>query len=211
MQERRQGDADLWEQVWQQYDRQRAAPAPPPAPLPSPMVERRSRRRTAGRAMRGLTACGIVAAVGFYALAPVFAAARFGEALAAGDMAWLNASVDWQQVAPALSQGMVASLEGHTGTAAIFLRGMSEDVAAGMATPQGMANLLRDRLPRGSSGSGMIGSIRPLDARHWEVALHAPGETAQAVSVTLSLADPWSMRWQVTGLRLAERPMDVGG
>ncbi|MBC7432286.1 MAG: DUF2939 domain-containing protein [Rubritepida sp.] len=210
MQEPREGQADLWEQVWREYDSRRSAPAV--AALPVVRVERR--RRPRGRGVRALLASCIMVSVVCYAVAPLLAAARLGEALAAGDTAWLTEAVDWRQVSPALSEAMLAGATGHSDQAQAFLRDMAQDVARGMATPDGMAGLLRERLPRGShgatSGMGMIGSIRPLDATRWEVALHAPGEAQQALSITLSLRDAWRLRWQVTGMAVAERPRDIG-
>ena len=103
---------------------------------------------------------------------------------------------------------MLADAGTHDSQATAFLRGMAQDVARGMATPDGLTSLLRDRLPRGTSGANMIGSIRPLDATRGEVALHAPGEQQSALNITLSLRDPWSLRWQVTGMALGR---DLGG
>ena len=208
MQERRQGQADLWEQVWQEYDARRRDPVPP---LAAPAHRPERRRRPRGRGLRALLACCIVASATCYAVAPLLAAARLGEALASGDTAWLAAGVDWNGVSPGLSETMLASAAGHDGQAADFLRGMADDIARGMATPEGMTGLLRDRLPRGSAGYGMIGSFRPLDAGHWEVALHAPGEIQRTLNVTLALRDPWRLHWQVTGMALANRPPDFGG
>ena len=205
MQQQRQ--AELWEQVWQEYDARRREPSRTTAPVPLP--ERR--RRPRGRALRAMLACCIVFSVTVYATAPLVAAARMGEALAAGDTAWLTDAVDWAAISPALSDTMLAGTAGHDDQAAAFLRGMARDVARGMATPEGMTGLLRDRLPRGSPGHGMIGSFRPLDATRWEVALHAPGEREKALSLTLSLRDPLRMRWQVTGMAVADRPRDLGG
>lgn len=208
MQERPKRPSDLWEQVWQEYDARRLNPVRPAAPPPI-RVERR--RKPRGRGIRGLLACCIVASVTGYAAAPLIAAARLGEALAAGDTAWLHEAVDWDGLSPSLSDTMLASTAGHDGQAAAFLRGMVDDIARGMATPHGMSGLLRERLPRGSSGPGMIGRFRPLHATRWEVALHAPGEALQTVNLTLSLRDPWRLRWQVTGMALAMRPRDMGG
>lgn len=208
MQAPRQDQSDLWEQVWREYDTRKRAPAA--APVAAALRPER-RRRPRGRAMRALLACSIVVSAAGYAVAPLLAAARLGEALAAGDTAWLTEAVDWNGVTPGFSETMLAGATGHDGQAAAFLRGMAEDVARGMATPDGMAGLLRDRLPRGSSGPGMIGSFRPLDATRWEVALHAPGEAMRTLNVTLSLRDPLRMRWQVTGMALADRPRDLGG
>lgn len=199
MQERRQGDADLWEQVWQEYDARRQAPQAACA-VPAAPPERR--RRPRGRGLRMLLACCIVCSATGYAVAPLLAAARLGEALAEGDTAWLTEAVDWRSISPGLSATMLADAGSHDGRAAAFLRGMAEDVAQGMATPDGLTGLLRGRLPRGASGPGMIGSFRPLDATRWEVALHAPGERLSALNVTLSLRDPLRMRWQVTGMAL---------
>ena len=207
MQDRRHGQAELWEQVWLEYDSRRCEPPRPAQPTTLP--ERR--RRPRGRALRALLACCIVVFTTTYAVAPLMAAARLGQALAAGDTAWLTDAVDWAELSPTLSDTMLASTTGHDGQAAAFLRDMARDVARGMATPDGMSNLLRDRLPRGSAGHGMIGHFRPLDATRWEVALHAPGDREQTLSITLSLRDPLRMRWQVTGMTVAERARNLGG
>ncbi len=208
MQERPKRQSDLWEQVWHEYDARRQNPSPA---APTPIARPERRRKPRGRALRAFLACCIVFSVGGYAAAPLLTAARLGEALASGDTAWLADAVDWNDISPGLSDTMLASTAGHDGQAATFLRSMADDVARGMATPAGMSSLLRDRLPRGSAGPSMIGRFRPLDAMRWEVALHAPGETAQTLNITLSLRDAWTLRWQVTGMALAERARDLGG
>lgn len=195
--------ADLWQQVWAEYDARRALP--PPTSPPAMRPERR--RRPRGRGLRAALAGCILAATGAYAVAPLLAAARVGEALAAGDTAWLAQAVDWQEVSPGLQHGLMLAAAGHEGQAAAFLRAIAQDVAQGMATPDGMAGLLRERLPQG----GSIGSVRPLDPTRWEVGLHAPGRAEQALAVTLSLRDPLRLRWQVTGMTLRDRPPDWGG
>jgi hypothetical protein len=207
MQDRRHGQADLWKQVWHEYDARRREP---PRPAAATILPER-RRRPRGRALRSLLACCIVVGTTTYALAPLMAAARLGQALAAGDIAWLTEAVDWAEISPTLSETMLAGVTGHDGQAAAFLRGMAQEVARGMATPDGMTTLMRDRLPRGSTGHGMIGHFRPIDATRWEVALHAPGERDQALSITLSLRDPLRLRWQVTGMTVAERARELGG
>ena len=205
MQDKHQGQAELWEQIWQEYDARHKAPPAAPA-SPAHRIERR--RRPRGRGLRMLMALCIVLSATGYAVAPLMAAARLGEALAAGDTAWLTEAVDWDTISPALSETMLADAGAHDSQATAFLRGMAQDVARGMATPDGLTRLLRNRLPRGTPGANMIGSIRPLDATRWEVALHAPGEQQSALNITLSLRDPWSLRWQVTGMALGR---DLGG
>lgn len=198
-----QNRSALWDQVWAEYDVRRGkAPAPPPRPQ---APAGRSRRGAAwGRRLRGLAALGIVCGATAFATAPILTAARVGQALAAGDVAGLEAAVDWQTLSPALRQGMDAAVRDSGGGAAAFLAGMADEMAQGMATPQGLLAVMRERLPAGTGvgGMAMIGAIRPVEGGRWQVALHAPGESREALTVTLALRDALSWRWRVVGVEV---------
>ncbi|WP_164867820.1 DUF2939 domain-containing protein [Rhodovarius crocodyli] len=195
---------DLWEEIWREYDEGRpvSQPAQPVSAPARPAPRRRSRLvRIAG-------ALGLLGLLGTYLAAPFVAAATLGEALARGDAARLEAQVDWARLAPQFAEGLGS--QPLSPQADRFLAGMAHDVAQGMATPAGLIGALRDRLPRDAGGFGMIGAVRPLGAREWQVSLHAPGEAEQALSVTLALQDPWRMQWQVVGVQVAPRRADWG-
>jgi hypothetical protein len=152
-----------------------------------------------------------VAATAGYAVLPVLAAARIGEALLAGDAAGLDAAVDWGRLPEGLDRAMSESIAQHSGPAATFLMGMAEEIRQGLATPSGLMMLARDRLPahQPANGLGMIGAIQPLDGMRLRVDLHASGENRQAFSITLALTDVFRMRWQVVGVNLP--PLPLGG
>lgn len=219
----------LWDQVWEEYDQRRqTTPAPAcrpaswpvplpaaplaPAPLaPAPLAPRVARRRRGAgwqRGVRCLAALCIIVGATTYATAPILAAARVGKALATGDVAGLQAAVDWQSLSPALRQGMEATVRDSDGGASGFLAGMADEMARGLATPEGLMALMRERLAAGpgSGGMGMIGAIRPASGGRLQVALHAPGENREAMTVTLALRDALSLRWQVVGLEVP-RPL----
>lgn len=218
----------LWDQVWDEYDlRQDRGPAlattlaPTLAPTLLPTLghtpkampaARRGRGAAWGRRLRGMAALCIVLGATAFATAPIVAAARVGQALASGDVAQLQMAVDWQSLSPALRHGMDAAIQGNGlgsgssggsgGGAATFLAGMADEMMQGLATPAGLMALVRPRLPAegGLGGMGMIGAIRPVGGGRWQVALHAPGESREALTVTLALRDALTMHWQVVGL-----------
>ena len=146
MPNRIQAEAALWEQVWAEYDarKQQAPVAAMAARAPTP---RRAPRHW-GRRLRGMAALCIVLSATAYAIAPMLAAARLGEALAAGDAGVLEQVVDWRQVHAVMAQDMAAATQGHGPGATAFLAGMAGDVAQGLASPAGLVALLRDRMPR---------------------------------------------------------------
>ncbi len=203
-----QTDAAIWDQVWAEYDTRRQQE---PARI-QPVVAPTRQRPAWGRRLRGLAALCIVLSATAYAVAPVLAAARMGEALASGDALALEAAVDWSGVGAALNQEMATATQGHSPAATAFLQGMVTDVAQGLATPAGLMGLLRGRLPGRAQGVDMIGAVRPLNATHLQVALHAPGDAQRALSVTLALHDPLRLRWRVVGMVVAPAPLpDWGG
>ncbi len=209
MPNRIQANASLWDQVWEEYDRrQRSMPAlqaagPPARPRP---------KAAWGRRLRMAVAAGIVASATAYALMPLLAAARMGEALVAGNAGTLAMAVDWTSLPEGIDRAMGESIEQHSGAAAAFLTGMAGEVRGALATPEGLLAVLRDRLPIGQpvNGLGMIGAIQPLDGRRLRVGLHAPGDGREAVTITLALHDLLRLRWQVVGLELPPPLRDDG-
>ncbi len=200
IQERR----NLWEEIWREYDQGRPV-SPPARPVPATIPPAPRRRSSL---LRVAGAMGLLGLIGTYLAAPFVAAATLGEALARGDAAGLETQVDWARLAPQFAEGLGS--QPLSPQADRFLAGMARDVAQGMATPEGLIAALRDRLPRDAGGFGMIGAVRPLGAREWQVSLHAPGEADRALSVTLALQDPWRMQWQVVGVQVAPRRADWG-
>ena len=192
---------DLWNDIWAEYDASRQVQAS--ETIPAPPVRRRR-----PRFLRFAAAACLMGLVVAYAGAPFLAAATLGEALAAGDAQGLEQRVDWASLGPQFAASL--NTQPLSPQADRFLGGMARDVAQGMASPEGLLGLVRDRLPRGAGGFGMIGAVRPLDARHWQVALHAPGEADSALHVTLALQDPLRMRWQVVGMELPPRRAEWG-
>lgn len=191
-----QDRAALWEQVWAEYDARHAGtPAliARAAPVPKP------RRRAPWRGLRLCAAFALLGLVGAYATAPFIAAAQLGEALASGDAARIAGRVDWAGLRPALP---ASGLDGQAG---VFLAAMADDIARGMATPAGLAELGRERMAHATTGLSMIGAIRPISAGRMQVSLHGPAAREEAMSVTLALTDPWRLRWQMVGFHVPAR------
>ncbi len=211
--------ANLWDEVWAEYDA-RLAPAPAAAqpldwqasanrraqPLAQPLAQPVARR--AGWWAAALLAVGLSG----YAAMPVLASQHLTAALDADDAAGVAAMVDWPAVQASLSGDLAAATHalppgrtaGLSGAGLDYLQGMAREVSAGMATAEGLANLLRRRL--GVEGGAPLASaqLQPEGLTRTRVVLAAADGGSATVSMTLALTDPLRLRWQVVAVQLAD-------
>jgi hypothetical protein len=145
------------------------------------------------------------ALLGLYLVSPIASAVQFAAALQRADRATIANHVDWSQLRPTL-EAKLADLTAARlgGPAPPFLAGMQQDMAARLASPEGLASALSQHLAAGADTRPhtLLRNVRPVDATRWEVSLASPNAPASLVTLTLQLTDPWMLNWQVVGVGL---------
>lgn len=192
--------ASNWDEVWAEFDARQAVrgavPVPPPrtgtAELPRPATS-----------LRRLLALICVALAGLYLLSPVASALQVGAAIQRGDAAALAGQIDWDSLRPALAAELSARARGQEPRPMpAFIAGMAHDMAARLSEPEALAGLLNAELAQGGPAREMLGRVRILAAGLWEVELSPPRAPQRVARLTLALADPWRLRWEVRAITL---------
>lgn len=222
--------ASNWDEVWAEYDARYATPAPipagkapphapPHAPPNAPLGSARSQamRRGAGAltVLLGLAVLAGGAALA-YAAAPYVLARDLAAAWQQGAPTALTAPLDWAALRREFQAGMVGEARalppgrtaGLSADGAAFLDSLGAQVAIDLATAEGLDGLVRRHLgfdqPWAAHGPAPAVALTPLSltTARAEVPPAAGGEGR--VVLTLALADPLRLRWQVQAVRLAE-------
>jgi len=138
-------------------------------------------------------------------VSPIASAVQFAAALQRADAATIAGHVDWSRLRPAL-EAKLADLTASrlSGSAPAFLVGMQQDMAARLASPEGLASALQQHLATGpgTHPHALLRHVRPVDATRWEVSLASPDAPESVVTLTLQLTEPWLLNWQVVGVGL---------
>lgn len=203
--------ADLWNEVWAEYDARAVARSPQPRAAAAP----RRRERSGLRAAWWLVALLALALAAGYVAAALLAAQQVTRALGSADTATLAQAVDWSAVEASLAGRLLASAHelptgrtaGLTPAGLDFLQGMAREVTAGIATQDGLAELVRRRLGLPDLPDAQLAAphIQPESLTSTRLVLASADGEEGAVTLTLALTDPLRLRWQVVGVELAER------
>lgn len=201
-------DARLWDEVWAEYDaRQPARPAPAPAQpaAPAPLQARAATppaRPVAPRRPWRLAALGVAAALLAYAASPFAAALQLAGAAQRADAAALAAQADFERLRPAIAARLDhLAAERLGGAPPAYVQRLREDLSARLASPEGLGALLAGQTAPGSGPApGWVQSAQPLDGGRWSITLAPPEASARATTLTLELADPLRLRWQLVAL-----------
>lgn len=219
-------DARLWDEVWAEYDarqpaRRAPAPASPaaatpvpaaPAPTPAPMLPPAATppaRPLASRRPWRLAALGVAAVLVAYAASPFAAALHLAGAAQRADAAALAAQADFERLRPAIAARLdQLAAERLEGAAPAYLQRLREDLSARLASPEGLGALLaRQSEPGSGPAPGWVQAAQPLEGGRWSITLAPPEAPARATTLTLELADPLRLRWQLVALDwAASRP-----
>jgi hypothetical protein len=207
--------ASLWDEVWAEYDARRAALARP-AEIAQPRAEPEARpaqatplplegsRAAASGAARWrwplrLATLGLAAALLAYAASPLAAAVNVAAAVQRADTAALAGQADWERLRPGI-EARLATLAGERldGPPPGFVRQMQSDLAARLASPQGLGALLGANAPLGEAPAReWLQGAQPLEGGRWTVTLARPETPSRATTLTFELQDPLRLRWQV--------------
>ncbi|MCX8133023.1 MAG: DUF2939 domain-containing protein [Roseococcus sp.] len=207
-------DARLWDEVWAEYDARRPAqPAPAPrtvGPAALGLLPATTRLRPAPRPARPvaprrpwrLAACSVVAVLLAYAASPVAAALQLAGAAQRADVPALAAQADFERLRPAIAARLDhLAAERLEGAAPAYLHRLREDLSARLASPEGLGALLARQAPPGSGPApGWVQAAQPLEGGRWSITLAPPEAPARTATLTLALADPLRLRWQLVDL-----------
>lgn len=200
--------SNSWDEVWAEFDARQ--PARHVAPARAPRAATRVRTRpTAG--FRRLLALICVSLAALYAASPVASALQVAAAIQRLDAEGLAGQVDWESLRPALATALSArARDQEARPMPAFIAGMARDMAARLSEPEALAGLLNAHLAQGGGGPAreMLGRVRILEAGLWEVELSPARAPQRATRLTLALADPWRLRWEVRAIAL---PSQAGG
>lgn len=201
--------SNSWDEVWAEFDARQ--PARRVAPARASRAAARIRTRpTAG--FRRLLALICVSLAALYVASPVASALQVAAAIQRLDAEALAGQVDWDSLRPALANALSArARDQEPRPMPAFIAGMARDMAARLSEPEALAGLLNAHLAQGGGGGPareMLGRVRILEARLWEVELSPPQAPQRATRLTLALADPWRLRWEVQAIAL---PSQAGG
>lgn len=195
------GDAALWDEVWAEYDARH--PRLPPKPATPPLPAREQHPARAPRAPRRwrwrLLVTGLAAALLAYAASPLAAAVQIAAAVQRADGAAMVPQVDWERLRPAIEARLEAmAAQRLDGPAPAFVRQMQAELAAQLASPQGLGALVGGAGARGEAPAReWLQAAQPLDGGRWSVTLARPEAPTRATTLTLELQDPLRLRWQV--------------
>lgn len=187
--------AALWDEVWAEYDARHArVPTPAPRPARRPAAAPVRRRRP-----WGLLALGVTAALLVYAASPLAAAVQLVAAVQRADATALTAQADWERMRPAIEARLEAmAAQRLEGPAPAFVRQMQAELAARLASPQGVGALVSGpSLGSMAPAREWLQGARPVEGGRWNVTLARPEAPERAATVTLELQDPLRLRWQV--------------
>lgn len=195
--------ASSWDEIWAEFDARQAARGA--VPVTSPRTGAAEPPRPGVR-LRRLLALICVALAGLYLLSPVASALQVGAAIQRGDAAALAAQIDWDSLRPALAAELSArARDQEPRPMPAFIAGMAQDMAARLSEPEVLAGLLNAQFAQGGPAREMLGRVRILAAGLWEVELSPPQAPHRGARLTLALADPWRLRWEVRAITLPSR------
>jgi hypothetical protein len=160
------------------------------------------RPATGFRRLLALIGVGLVT---LYAASPMALAVQVAAAIQRGDAEALADHVDWESLRPALAAALSArARDQEPRPMPAFIADMARDMAARLSEPEALAGLLTTHLgqARGGSAREMLGRVRILEAGLWEVELSPPRAPQRATRLTLALADPLRLRWEVRAITL---------
>lgn len=194
--------SNSWDEIWAEFDARqplrgivaRAAPARAMA-LARP-----------ARGVRRLLTLIAVLSLGLYLASPVASALQFASAIQRGDAQALAGQVDWAALRPALTAALAhAARESEPRPMPAFVAGMARDMAVRLAEPEALARLLNEQLAQGGPAREMLGRVRIHGPRSWDIALASPHAPGRPMRITLALADPLRLRWEVRAIELPSR------
>ena len=198
--------SNSWDEIWAEFDARQPAVARPTARTRRPPRGARPRKATWGR---GLAASILAAFLVLYLASPVAAALHLAAAIQRGDTGALAGEIDWEALRPGLMEALstrARDREPHSMPA--FIADMAGDMAARLAEPEALTALLNRHLAHGGPARDLLGRVRIQNAGIWEIELSPPNAPPRrAARLTLALADPWRLRWEVRGIEL---PSDAG-
>jgi hypothetical protein len=195
--------SNSWDEIWAEFDARHGARRVAPARAPRAATRVRTRPTTGFRRLLALIGVGLVT---LYAASPMAAAVQVAAAIQRGDAEALAGHVDWESLRPALAAALSArARDQEPRPMPAFIAGMARDMAARLSEPDALAGLLNGSLAHGGSAREMLGRVRILEAGLWEVELSSPMAPQRATRLTLALADPLRLRWEVRGIELPSR------
>lgn len=193
--------ANSWDEVWAEFDARQPARAILPSRVPRTVPAAERQRPAAG--FRRLLVLICFALGTLYALSPVAAALQVAAAIQRGDSEALASRVDWDSLRPALGAALSArARDQEARPMPAFIEEMARGMASKLSEPEALAELLNTHLAQAGPARELLGRLRILEAGLWEVELTRPGVHPRATRLTLALADPWRLRWEVRSIAL---------
>jgi hypothetical protein len=198
--------SNSWDEIWAEFDARHVARRVAPASAPRAAAGNRIRPIAGFRRLLALIVVGLAA---LYVASPMASAVQVAAAIQRGDAEALAGHVDWESLRPALAAALSArARDQETRPMPAFIAGMARDMAARLSEPDALAGLLNGFLAHGGPAREMLGRVRILEAGLWEVELSSPRTPQRATRLTLALADPLRLRWEVRAVTL---PSQAGG
>lgn len=196
--------SNSWDEIWAEFDARQ--PARPAAPKRATHPRAPAAPRPAA-GLRRLVALICLALGGLYLLSPLASALEVGAAIQRGDAERLARHLDRESLRRAVAATLAGrAREGDPRPMPGFITGMAQDMATRLAHPETLAGLLNARLAHPGPARELLGRVRILEKNLWQVALAPPQAPERAIWLTLALADPLRLRWEVRSLELPSNP-----